>query len=235
MILDRDALFEFSRLCALAYLSPELVQQARPGAVLIDDPDTDTQAYLFFDAPIAGQKTVAFRGTQVTNGWSWNDITRNIRMAPDEWVGGALVHGGYRSAVDSVAATLVLAEPDFLTGHSLGGAVCSGALLLPGMESVQGVSFGSPSFGDRRFYDLVEDRLTRVVLHSDIAPKHPRPWLGYRQSRRYVSVDHGGGIEKKRWGWRNSIILPFTGRGLLHGKNDHKIGVYSALLSGLDD
>ena len=206
-----------------AYLDPPKFKEFYPGAIPVFDAETDSQAYVLADFEGSGATVATVRGTGVISGWSWNDIFRNVKMTRDR-LNGCKVHRGYLGAVYALGQKLKPHNIDLFTGHSMGGSEATGLLKYPGNELARGVTFGAPSFGNRAFYDAVESRLDRVVFHNDIAPKHPRPWLGYRQSRNYWHLDHECILERRKYHWTRALVLPFFSAGIWHGKQDHRAG-----------
>jgi hypothetical protein len=238
----RAALADLAGLCALAYEKPATIKAALPGREWVNHKRSDTQLYVVNRRVLGVDcRVVVFRGTQVSAGWSWTDILRNFRLGFMDWPHGGRVHSGYGKAilaVDGALTDLLLlrgAKPVVVTGHSLGGALATLALDLPGMGAAIGVTFGAPAVGDAAFNARIQDRLIRVVVHRDIAPKHPRRWLGYRQPPEYIRLEHDGRARPARWGWADNLYIPFTSRGALHGKADHRVGVYRALAGPPDD
>jgi len=243
----RAALADLAGLCALAYEKPATIKAALPRAIYRSDRKTDTQLYVVNRKVLGIECRLAvFRGTQVSAGWSWTDILRNFRLGFMDWPpagpGGGRVHSGYGKAILAVDGPTLTdlfhrgGKPVIVTGHSLGGALATLALDLPGMGAAIGVTFGAPAVGDAAFNARVADRLIRVVVHRDIAPRHPRWWLGYRQpGPEYIRLEHDGRARLAKWGWADNLYIPFTSRGALHGKADHRVGVYRALAAPPDD
>jgi len=91
-----------------------------------------------------------------------------------------------------------------VTGHSLGGALCTllaadlGASVKSGSRNftVTAINFGSPRVGNRAFVamynDLVPDSV-RVVNGDDLVPTLPA-LLGYRHVDHGVRIDADGGL-----------------------------------------
>ena len=91
-----------------------------------------------------------------------------------------------------------------MTGHSLGGALCTllaadlGASVKSGSRNftVTAINFGSPRVGNRAFVamynDLVPDSV-RVVNGDDLVPTLPA-LLGYRHVDHGVRIDTDGGL-----------------------------------------
>lgn len=228
-----------ARYCALAYEDPATVCDALPGARIEFLAHKGAEAYLI---EFPEQTVVAFRGTQVTANFSMTDILRNAKIRPVFWrrvaAGRGKVHRGYKEAADALLPYLVKAltpRPKELiyTGHSLGGAV---ATLLrtaaPTPDST--VTFGAPKVGDREFVRAhAHNPLVRVVHARDIAPKHARPWLGYRHGGTFLHLSREGVRSLRPWRWRDELIIPLLA-GLAQGTFDHRIGEYVAKLEGAE-
>lgn len=176
----------------------------------------------------------AFRGTQVTSGWSWADILDNIRMklVPTGLNNLIRLHSGYQSYfrhLEPAIQKVIKENPDkriIFTGHSLGGAVASVAGFFIGCFAVY--TFGAPKSGDaafKRFWKRSNSSLFRVVHALDIAPKHPRELFGYRHAGELWRISRGGKVKKSRP--RLIDFLPFpVGMGIL----DHRVHEYSSKL-----
>ncbi len=225
-----------ARYSALAYEDLDTVQAALPGATVTLLDRDDSQAYVIEED---AHTVVAFRGTQVMSGFSMTDVLRNakIRMVPLGIAQGGKVHRGYLEAVDAIADDLaqamleVAGKPRIYTGHSAGG---SGATIArtraphPDMT----VTFGAPKVGDREFVKAhARHRLIRYSHARDIAPKHARPWQGYRHGGTFMKLASDGTVTERKWRWYDDIILP---SGLVIGTLDHRIGEYVVKLDGAE-
>ena len=223
-----------ARYSQLAYEPIDVVKAALPEArVTLLDRD-DSQAYVIEDET---GTVVAFRGTQVTSGFSMTDVLRNAKIAfVSLGMGQGKVHRGYKEAVDVIAndlAKVIIQTPRPLkyTGHSLGGAMATYArTLMPHPDMT--VTFGAPKVGNREFVrGHSHIHLQRFVHGRDIAPKHARPWLGYRHGGDFTKIDRDGKITERRWRWYDELILPF---GLTIGTFDHRVGEYVTKLRGAE-
>ncbi len=226
-----------ARHSALAYEPPEAVRAMVPRArvALIDR--NDSQAYVLeFDT----HTVVAFRGTQVTRNFSMTDILRNAKVAPVRWRPGlrsaGRVHRGYKEAVDAITVELQKAvvparRPLIYTGHSLGGTMATLArTLAPHPDAT--VTFGAPKAGDQEFVRAhAHIPLIRYSHGRDIAPKHARPWLGYRHGGMFVKLTHDGKRIARPWRWYDELIVPLVA-GPAAGFFYHRIGEYVAKLRG---
>lgn len=226
-----------ARYSQLAYEAPEAVQAAIPGAKVTFLDRDDSQAYVIEEDQ---HTVVAFRGTQVTSGFSMTDILRNAKLAKGAWrpglQSGGKVHQGYKEAVDAIAGDLYEAimrtkKPRIYTGHSLGGSMATLARTLEPHPELT-VTFGAPKVGNRDFVKAYSHiRLVRYVHGQDIAPKHARIWMGYGHGGALRKLSHNGQVSKRPWYWGDEIILPF---GLTAGTFDHRIGEYVAKLRGAE-
>ena len=218
----------------LAYEPLVAVQVALPEAkVTLLDRD-DSQAYVI-ETDV--ETVVAFRGTQVTSDFSMTDVLRNARIAlVPLGLSQGKVHAGYKEAVDVIADDLVEAlvhavRPFKYTGHSLGGSVATHARTrVPHPDMT--VTFGAPKVGDRQFIKAHANiPLIRYSHARDIAPKHPRPWLGYQHGGEFRKIMRDGKIIKRPWRWYDELILPGD---LTRGTFDHRVGEYVEKLRGVE-
>jgi len=224
-----------ARYSALAYEPLEAVQAALPDAqVTLLDRD-DSQAYVI---ETATETIVAFRGTQVTSGFSMTDVLRNakVRMVPWRLGQGGKVHRGYKEAVDALADDLAKAviqakRPLYFTGHSLGGSMATLARCLAPHPDMT-MTFGAPKTGNAEFVKIHSRHLLIRCVHArDIAPKHARPWLGYRHGGVLRKLARDGSVTERKWRWYDEIILPSS---LVIGTLDHRIGEYVTKLDGAE-
>ena len=225
-----------ARYSALAYEDLETVQAALPWARVTLLARQGTEAYVIEED---AHTVVAFRGTQVTSGFSMTDIIRNakLRLSPASHGSRGKVHRGYKEGIDAIADDLanamldVAGKPRIFTGHSLGGAVATIARTRPPYADMT-VTFGAPKVGNKLFVKYNERHpLIRYVHGRDIAPKHAPFWLGYRHGGKFRHISRGGKITEPAWGWHDDLILPF---GLTAGTFDHRIGEYIAKLNGAE-
>ncbi len=225
-----------ARYSALAYKDLATVQAALPGVTVTLLDRDDSQAYVI---EFEDHTVVAFRGTQVSSGFSMTDVLRNakIRMVPLGISQGGKVHRGYLEAVDAIAEDLVRAmidakRPHYYTGHSAGGSAATIARTRAPYPDCT-FTFGAPKVGDRQFVKAqARHHLIRYVHARDIAPKHANPWLfGYRHGGVFMKIARGGKVTERKWRWYNDIILPSS---LIIGTLDHRIGEYEAKLSGAE-
>ncbi len=232
--MERDRLAELALICDLSY--PPYTQahiQARfPGThvTFFENIETDSQAYLI---RWRHRAVLVFRGTQVTKQWSWTDIKTNLNvLGKMDWITGGRVHPGYGEAFLSIwpdirSVIKNLGVPLTITGHSLGGEHATYASTLVDAETV---TFGAPAAGDSLFAGHLKN-LTRVVHDGDIAPKYPRPWMGYRHGGYYLQLNHDESLEARKWRtWLDTLFVPFTKEGIVLGTRRHSITRYARIL-----
>lgn len=219
----------------LAYESLAAVQLALPDVnVTLLDRD-DSQAYVI---ETETETVVAFRGTQVTSGFSMTDVIRNAKVRLVTCPIGGKVHRGYKEGVNVIADDLakVLARaklPHYFTGHSLGGSEATYARTLE-PHPVLTVTFGAPKVGNREFVRAAARYpLMRYSHGRDIAPKHPRPWQWYCHGGVFKKLGRDGTITERKWSWRDELIIPFF-KGIVVGTFDHRIGEYCGKLRGAE-
>ncbi len=223
-----------ARYSALAYEDLATVQAALPDARVTLLDRNASQAYVMeFD----DHTVVPFRGTQFI---SMTDVIRNakVRMVPLGIGQGGEVHRGYLEAADAIADDLARAmidakRPHYYTGHSAGG---SGATIARTRAPYPDFTFtfGAPKVGNRQFVKAqARHHLIRYVHARDIAPKHARPWLGYRHGGVFRNLARDGTVTERQWGWRDELLIPFF-RGIAVGTLDHRIGEYVAKLEGAE-
>lgn len=228
-VLNRGELLRLATICDLSYppYTQPLIQARLPGThvTFFENTETDTQAYLI---RWRDRAVLVFRGTQVTTNWSWTDIATNLKQGMEPWITGGRVHRGYGRAFLALWPALRPAIKDLdvpltVTGHSLGGVL---ATLASTLTDGAAVSFGAPAAGDRTFAARLKN-VTRVVHDGDIAPKYPRPWLGYRHGGTYLQINHDGTLVQRRWHtWFDTLFIPFTSEGVVWGVRHHSIARY---------
>lgn len=126
-----------------------------------------------------GRTILAFQGTQFSRGEILS-ILSNLEVAPTAWRGGR-VETGYLDQVRDLAPQLaMLAQPDVITGHSLGGVMAEiyGEMIAITPQIV--ISFGAPKCADIAFWNTARVHPVRIVNERDAAPVWP-PWEGYTQ------------------------------------------------------
>ncbi|KAK8220840.1 ferulic acid esterase A faeA [Phyllosticta capitalensis] len=162
-----------------------------------DDPQTDTQAYLY-RWPSANEVILAFRGTEsvrdLDTDISWQLVPLN---APGTDCSTCKVHKGFSEAYASVAEEIVqtLHNEEYcnpsasliVTGHSLGGAIASiASVSLKGLGLDPTVyTYGEPRNGNPAFAHYADamispERHFRVTHANDGVPQIPPKMLGYQ-------------------------------------------------------
>ena len=135
---------------------------------------------------------LVFRGTSEIKDW----IT-NLRVIPQEWAQGGLVHQGFARAFDIVwrdlrEFILSVEHPIFYTGHSLGAALAT--LAASRKRPFALYTFGSPRVGDAEFGKALSGIAHyRIVNNSDVTTILPPP-LGFLNFQhfgelRYINRD----------------------------------------------
>ena len=171
---------------------------------------------------------VTFRGTQVTEDWSWEDIFTNFKMRMGHWHGGGRAHGGYMRALDNVWIELIpilnsSPRPFIYTGHSLGGALATLASTIPPYPS-EVYTFGAPRVGDSELMRTVDwASFYRIVNGIDLAPRFPSWIRGYRHPPHTRWHLVGKRLYRDPIGFFDKIKIP----GLfVLGTLAHRIGQY---------
>lgn len=228
--MDRRLAARLARYAALAYESPAAVHAALPQAHVTFIDRDHTQAYVI---EVADHTAVAFRGTQVTFGFSLADVATNLWVRRVPWDPGK-VHHGYREAVLDIAQELKhplnsAKRPLYFTGHSMGGALATLASTFPPGPSAT-YTFGAPRVGDRAFAKALRN-VMRIVHGQDIAPKYPL-FLGYFHGGKVWHLKADGSLDPGLPPWW-ALLVPFTRKGLTKGILDHRVGEYAEKLSRL--
>lgn len=226
-----------ARYSQLAYEDLNTVQAALPRATVTLLDRDDSQAYVIEED---AHTVVAFRGTQVTRRFSMTDVIRNAKVRPVSWrLGqGGRVHRGYKEAVDAIVDDLSQAvigakRPLIYTGHSLGGSMATLARTLAPHPDMT-MTFGAPKVGNGEFMRVHSRHLLIRYAHGrDIAPKHARPWMGYRHGGEFRHISTSGKVTERKWGWRDELLIPFI-NGITVGTFHHRIGEYVDKLRGAE-
>lgn len=172
--------------CAqLAYQDPKRLERslAMGGFTLIktiDDPKTDTQAYI---AKRSGFAVLAFRGTESE---SFKDVKTDLHGGLHDTEQGGIrrgFHKAYEAVADEIKAGLaeVNGLPFYITGHSLGAALAVIATRdLDDDDLAACYTFGCPRVGDAEFDISVRAPVYRVVNAADGVTRVPPMAFGYR-------------------------------------------------------
>ena len=159
--------------------------------------DVDTQCYVMSDD---ANVVVIFRGSDTANDWLAN-FQAVYDPGPLE---GTWVHEGFQDALypGVMAITKLLDQAMtgdkklWVTGHSLGGALCSlyAGMLIANSYSVYGVyTFGSPRPGNKDFRKALNEKIEgphyRVVNAGDIVPHVPPEPFYHHPGERIILKD----------------------------------------------
>jgi len=175
-----------ARAAALAYSDKEAIEKTIrdawgfSGFLSLDDPGTDTQAFLAVNDDMV---LISFRGTQATH---VKDLATNVHIKLVSGPAGK-VHEGFLGALGAVWDDLIKfirnergSRALWVTGHSLGAALATLAVARLRLESVElnGLyTFGSPRVGDEDFtraFDAdIKDQTFRYVNNNDVVPRVP--------------------------------------------------------------
>jgi triacylglycerol lipase len=147
--------------------------------------ETDTQAFLAQSED--GYAVLAFRGTETSKIQDVKIDAKAMRVSVLE----GRIHGGFRSAYDSVGreieeTVLKLKDtPLYITGHSLGAALATVATQRlehnPRIRKIISAcyTFGSPRVGDQHYDIEFKSPIYRVVNTTDIVTVIPLLAMGY--------------------------------------------------------
>jgi hypothetical protein len=167
----------------------------------INNRQTDTQGFIARD-DAAGEIIVSFRGTSNVRDFQIDLQDDQVPLQSQGVSGcdGCLVHKGFLSAWNSVAAETISAvqaematDPNsrvIITGHSLGGSLASLAtvsMLGSGMN-VTTYTYGQTRTGNKAYADFVDQHapsgvMLRVTHANDGVPQVFRPQVGISTTR----------------------------------------------------
>ncbi len=181
----------------------------------------NTQVFL---AKTAACGIVCFRGTEPTNAFDWA-TDANVLQVKGPF---GMVHSGFSAALDLVwptvrdfiAQTVQAAQPVFVAGHSLGGALACLTIaraLEEGAATPDRLSLhtiGQPRVGDADFADAMNQqmagRMVRVVNNIDLVPRVPprrSPIGAYQHCDGVVWIDVDGHLHRDQRYWRTLLEL----------------------------
>ena len=131
-----------------------------------------------------GWRCLAFRGTE----FDFEDILRDIRGVPWYDRGLGWCHSGFLKGVraiwPAIAPSLMVDEPVYLTGHSLGGALATitgAAMVMRDKPPVGLYTFGAPRPAYTNLGRILRGVPSRRFVHGiDCVPSHPWTIWGYR-------------------------------------------------------
>jgi triacylglycerol lipase len=173
----------------------------------INEPSTDTQLFIAHNASTV---VIVFRGTENIQDWLTNAGVE-FRMT----VHGR-VHKGFDKALDSIwrqitetlARVQKNAQPLWISGHSLGGALAVLAAARFSLDidqdvykSINGLyTFGQPRVGDREFVKALDNeiklRYFRFVNDNDLVPRVPDRLNQYQEGGSIRFFDAHGLLHK---------------------------------------
>ncbi|MEM1401889.1 MAG: lipase family protein [Pseudomonadota bacterium] len=219
--------------CDLAYKAPSRVKTVAKGwgfnqVSLIDvqkGADIDTQGYVMANAT---DIICVFRGSDAIEDWF-----ANFQAVTDPGpLTGTKAHEGFQDALYPAVIAISNAIDSFggaekrlwLTGHSLGGALCSlyAGMLMENSYDVYGIyTFASPRPGDDKFAVALNSAMEhgphfRVVNEGDIVPHvPPEPFFSHPGRRVLLSFRRRESRVSTWRAWRKKIfeeLMDMTGK-----------------------
>jgi triacylglycerol lipase len=176
----------------------------------------NTQGYV-----IAGDDLIliAFRGTEITN---LQDVMTDAKIELVKFPGRrGKVHAGFWGALNLVWKDLLTileeeqttAQPIFITGHSLGGALATLATARFRLEMDKPVNglytFGAPRSGDREFAAAFngdyKPRAFRYVNNNDVITRVPAREMGYSHVGTFLYFDAKGELHNDLALWNRFV------------------------------
>jgi triacylglycerol lipase len=174
--------------------------------------DIDTQCYIMADE---SNVVVVFRGTDSKEDWFAN-FQASLDPGPLDGTGA---HEGFQDALfpavisitHCIQQTGTSKKRIWLTGHSLGGALCSlyaGMLIENGLDVYGVYTFASPRPGSPQFEKQLNSRVSgphyRVVNDGDIVPHlPPEPFFSHTGKRIILKT---GKRERTKVSWLEQRI-----------------------------
>jgi triacylglycerol lipase len=144
---------------------------------------------------------IAFRGTEPKKISDW--LSDSAIIMKDHRVIGKVHHGFYDiiqecyPIVEAEIKSIDKGRNVWITGHSLGGAlaVLMASELLCLNQPIEGIYlYGCPRVGDSIFKYYYNkhfgDKTFRVINGSDVVPRLPRPFIGYRTIGTTIYIDN---------------------------------------------
>jgi triacylglycerol lipase len=199
---------------ALSYGTPDEIEHvvknlwAWPDFEFFDVESTDTQAFGMANDELI---VVTFRGTESIEDWKTNKDFGKTPLNGVAELKDVKVHAGFQRAYLSVANKVEafilrhhMANPKrllYLSGHSLGGALCALCLahltLRVNPLPVHGAyTIGSPRVGNKAFKLTMMERcpcvLQRIQNNNDMVPTVPPRVNGFRHLGNFVYLSSSG-------------------------------------------
>jgi len=213
---DPETALSLAVACHQAYKKKSEIEQAalkwgfpKPRFITVSKGKTiDTQCFVMADDK---NVVVVFRGTSSIVDWLTD--FRAVRE-PGPLTQKALAHEGFQDALFPAVIALTDAVDTFrthdqkvwVTGHSLGGALCSlyAGMLLENKVPVYGIyTFASPRPGDSDFVDALDAAVPgphyRVVNEGDIVPHVPPEPFFSHAGKRIILYKKKREQSKKAW------------------------------------
>lgn len=212
------------------------LQEKLPGAIFVENKETDTQGYIFIEGNAA---LVVFRGTEKKLKDWYTDIQFAHKVYPYGNTESKIkVHEGFITAYKSVRDQIIgvirsnISKIKHVTviGHSLGGALATLAAvdIQYGFEwiYVQCVTYGSPRVGNAAFCASFNKRINisyRFYNRTDIVPTVPFEWMGG-----YKHVAQPYPLGKRDWlaGTKIMILKLFKSDRLAADLTNHSLTMY---------
>jgi len=240
--MDTTLAYELACLSHLSYRSPNVVSATASlwGYELCEFFDCKgTQAYVMMSKD---RTVVAFRGTESNKLEDWVTDFRRWKQPVTTSPTFGRIHSGFEIAFTDIwspvlASFFVSSRPVYLTGHSLGGALATRAVveILTNGGSVNGMyTFGQPRVGNRKFAREFDKRFKhayRFVHNNDIVAR--LPWLNYWHIGRLVYLTSTGEIleDSSYWNFSYDRFLGRWKRWAADGIRDHNMTEYKNILT----
>ncbi|NTS75818.1 lipase family protein [Catenovulum sp. SM1970] len=220
-VFDPQTALSLAVLCALSYKEPtEISIQIKrwklnqPTCISVcKSVDINTQCFVTSDKD---NIIIAFRGSQEVQDWL-SDFQAVRDPGP---LKGTKAHGGIQDALYPAVIKLTNAidvmrdnnQKIWLTGHSLGGALCSlyAGMLIENDYPVYGIyTFASPRPGNAAFAEQLNAKVLgphhRVVNENDIVPHlPPEPFFSHPGNRIILRTDFSTAEDETTW-WQQRV------------------------------
>ncbi len=175
----------------------------------------DTFAFVTYNAK-DNEIVVSFRGTNGADFMNWITNIVYYRVQYEDVI-GSQVHSGFYTAYTAVRTQVISAvknlldahgvnTPILFTGHSLGGALATFAIIdvkltLKPLGTLRFYSFGSPRIGNDVFTDyfmnLFPSVYQRVTHYTDVVVQIPPRQMGFNHAGNEVWYYNDQGLEHK--------------------------------------